>query len=95
MCVPRAGISTGLILSAPGRHLGVIQSHLDLVKGQTAAGFWGQEGVPWPEQSMGQWSSWGQSPERSPQRLLHIGSRGTGRCVSSQGHRDGQPRPGV
>jgi len=91
MCVPRAGISTGLTLSALGCHLGVIQSHLDPVKGQAAAGFWGQEGVPWPERSMGQWSSWGQSPEKSPQQLLHIGSRGTGRCVSSQGHRDGQP----
>lgn len=52
-------ISTGLTLSAPGYHLGVIQSHLDLVKGQAAAGFWGQEGVPWP--------GWG--PAGGPQQL--------------------------
>lgn len=83
MCMPRAGISTGLTLSAPGYHLGVIQSHLDLVKGQAAAGFWGQEGVPWPGWGMGQWPSSGQSSERGPQQLFHFGSRGTGRCVSS------------
>ena len=81
MCMPRAGISTELSL-CPRLSLGVIQSHLDLVKGQAAAGFWGQEGVPWP--------GWG--PAGGPQRLFHFGSRGTGRCVSFQGHRRG---PGI